>query len=101
MSDDETESDSVGPDIDLEKIASESSAESADANESDGTDAEHDDAGDGHGDHNDDHHSVDHDEPEGRTTAPQSDYSARQVAIGALVTAVGIAIAYGVPALLG
>lgn len=95
MSDDETESDSVGPDIDLEKIASESSEETADADHDEHADAE----SDGHGDHHDGHDH--HDEPDGRTTAPQSDYSGRQVAIGAIVTAVGIAIAYGVPALLG
>lgn len=35
-----------------------------------------------------------------RTTAPQSDYSQRQVAIGAIVLAVGLAIAYLAPGLL-
>lgn len=39
------------------------------------------------------------DEP-ARTTAPQSDYSQRQVAIGALVVAIGVAIAYLTPGLL-
>lgn len=98
MSDDERESDSVGPDIDLEKIASENSADQSDSEAgagTDHTDADHGTANDGHDDH--DHH----DDPDGRTTAPQSEYSGRQVAIGAIVTIVGVAVAYGVPALLG
>lgn len=36
-----------------------------------------------------------------RSTAPQSDFSKRQVAVGALVTAVGLVIAYAVPGLVG
>jgi len=39
------------------------------------------------------------DEPS-RTTAPQSDYSRKQVAIGAAVLAVGLAIAYLTPGFL-
>lgn len=39
------------------------------------------------------------DEPT-RTTAPQSDYSREQVLIGAVVLAVGLAIAYLTPGLL-
>lgn len=39
------------------------------------------------------------DEPS-RTTAPQSDYSRTQVAIGAAVLAIGLAIAYVTPGFL-
>jgi hypothetical protein len=35
-----------------------------------------------------------------RTTAPQSDYTNREVAVGAVVAAVGIGITFGVPLLL-
>jgi len=91
MSDDETESDSVGPDIDLEKIAEESDEIDADTG-----------AHDSHDDHGHDDHDHGHDEePQGRTTAPQSEFSTRQAMIGALVTAVGLVVAYAVPGLLG
>ncbi len=45
----------------------------------------------------------DHEEPgddEGRTTAPQSEYTARDVAFGAVVAAVGLLVTFGVPLLL-
>lgn len=35
-----------------------------------------------------------------RTTAPQSEYSNRQVAVGAVIAVVGLAITFGVPLLL-
>jgi hypothetical protein len=35
-----------------------------------------------------------------RTTAPQSDYTARDVAVGAVVAAAGLAVVFGVPALV-
>lgn len=93
---DEKESDSIGPDIDLEKIAGEddeSTGHGADA-EAHGHDA--------HGEETHGHDAHDHDdEPAGRTTAPQSEFTTKQAMIGAVVTVVGIAIAYGVPALLG
>lgn len=86
---DEKESDSVGPDIDLEKIASESDA--ADGSADHGTSG-----GESHG-----HDAHDHDsEPAGRTTAPQSEFTTRQAAIGAVVTAIGLVVAYAVPGLL-
>lgn len=85
---DEKESDSVGPDIDLEKIAGES-----DDSAEHGT-PDHDES---HG-----HDAHDHDSaPADRTTAPQSEFTTKQAMIGALVTVIGIAVAYGVPALLG
>ncbi|WP_254840282.1 DUF7550 family protein [Natronomonas marina] len=49
-----------------------------------------------HDDH--DHHP--HDSAGERTTAPQSDYTARDVAFGAVVAAVGLAVTFGVPLLL-
>lgn len=55
-----------------------------------------------HDDH-DDHGGGDgHDAPYAteRTTAPQSDYTARDVAVGALVAAVGMVVVFGVPLLL-
>jgi len=33
----------------------------------------------------------------GRSTAPQSEYTAREIAVGAAVAAVGVAITVGVP----
>lgn len=61
-------------------------------------------------DEGDDHEADAPDEREGiesgpgepstdRTTAPQSDYSGRDVAVGAVVAAVGVAITFGVPLL--
>ena len=47
----------------------------------------------GHGDH--EHHP--HEPTEARSTAPQSDYSGREVAIGAAVALVGLAVTFGVP----
>lgn len=41
-----------------------------------------------------------HDDEPSRTTAPQSPYTQRQVAIGAAVVAAGIVVAYLVPGLL-
>jgi hypothetical protein len=47
---------------------------------------------------------TDHDdhgeEDEGRTTAPQSDYSGRDVAIGAVIALIGILVVFGIPFLL-
>jgi hypothetical protein len=87
MSDDETESDSIGPDIDLEKIAE------------DGSDEDTHGSDDGHGHSHDAH---DHDDaPAGRTTAPQSEFTTKEAMIGALVTLIGIVVAYAVPGLLG
>jgi hypothetical protein len=37
------------------------------------------------------------DDPDGRTTAPQSDYTGRQVGIGFAVALVGLALVFGVP----
>ena len=37
------------------------------------------------------------DEPEGRITAPQSEYSTRQVGVGFAVLAVGLLVAYLIP----
>jgi len=91
---DEKESDSVGPDIDLEKIAEGSGEHATDEHDERHG---HDDQDESHG-----HDAHDHDdEPAGRTTAPQSEFTIKQAMIGALVTAVGIAIAYGIPGLLG
>ncbi|GAB3682013.1 hypothetical protein GCM10028857_07160 [Salinarchaeum chitinilyticum] len=97
MSDDEKESDSVGPDIDLEKIANESDADDDAAAAESSDAADHHDGGHGHDDGHDDQHDS---EPAGRTTAPQSDFTARQAAIGGIVTAIGLVVAYAVPALL-
>ena len=48
-----------------------------------------------------DDHDHDHgDEADGRTTAPQSDYTAGRVALGAVVAAAGLAVTFGVPLLL-
>ncbi|AGN02911.1 hypothetical protein L593_14885 [Salinarchaeum sp. Harcht-Bsk1] len=98
MSDDEKESDSVGPDIDLEKIAADGDGSHGDAAAGDadtghhGSDEEHSHGPDTH----------DHDDATtGRSTAPQSEFTTRQAMIGALVTAVGIVVAYAVPGLLG
>lgn len=112
---DEKESDSIGPDIDLEKIAKGGNASSDDSpgddsvegtGHDDGAQARADDPNDDtHGNAGDESHghdAHDHDSaPAGRTTAPQSEFTTRQAAIGGLVTLVGVAIAYGVPALLG
>lgn len=53
-----------------------------------------------HEDHDD--HGGDNDAPYAteRTTAPQSDYTVRDVAVGAVVAAVGMAVVFGVPLLL-
>jgi hypothetical protein len=49
-------------------------------------------------DHSDDGgHSDHHDHEEGRTTAPQSEYSGRDVTIGWAVAIVGIVVTFGVP----
>ena len=48
-----------------------------------------------------DDHDHGHDgEADGRTTAPQSDYTAGRVALGAVVAAAGLAVTFGVPLLL-
>jgi len=46
-----------------------------------------------HADH--DHHP--HESTATRSTAPQSDYTGRDVAIGAVVALVGVAVTFGVP----
>lgn len=54
-------------------------------------------------DHDHDHDSgadVGHDLDEGRTTAPMSEFTVRDVGIGAVVLAVGIAVAFAVPLLV-
>jgi hypothetical protein len=47
-----------------------------------------------------DDHDHGHDEEEGRTTAPQSEFTAQQVAVGFVVALVGLALVFGVPFLL-
>ena len=42
---------------------------------------------------------VGHDLEAERTTAPMSDFGSREVAIGFLVLAVGVAVAFGIPLL--
>jgi hypothetical protein len=44
----------------------------------------------------DDHGEAD----EGRTTAPQSDYTSRDIAIGAVIALVGLLVVFGIPFLL-
>lgn len=51
-------------------------------------------------DHDGDHGHGDSPYATERTTAPQSDYTMRDVAVGAAVAAVGLAVAFGVPLLL-
>jgi len=49
-----------------------------------------------------DHDDHDH-HPEGaagRSTAPQSEYTARDVAFGVLIAAVGLLVTFGIPLLL-
>ena len=48
----------------------------------------------------DDHEHHPHDSTGERSTAPQSDYTARDVAVGAAVAAVGLAVTFGGPLLL-
>lgn len=43
----------------------------------------------------DDHHP--HEPTGARSTAPQSEYTAKQIAFGAVVALVGIAVTFGVP----
>ncbi|MCU4742165.1 hypothetical protein OB955_00900 [Halobacteria archaeon AArc-m2/3/4] len=43
---------------------------------------------------------VGHDVDEGRTTAPMSEFTTRDVGIGAVVLAVGLAIAFAIPLLV-
>lgn len=53
--------------------------------------------------HDHDHDSgadVGHDVDEGRTTAPMSEFTTRDVGIGAVVLAVGLAVAFAVPLLV-
>jgi hypothetical protein len=38
-----------------------------------------------------------HDEEEGRTTAPQSEYTASQVGLGFAVALVGLVVTFGIP----
>jgi hypothetical protein len=53
--------------------------------------ADHSDDG-GHEDH--------HDHEEGRSTAPQSAYTNRDVAVGWVVALVGLLVTFGIPILL-
>ena len=48
----------------------------------------------------DDHDHGHGGEADGRTTAPQSDYTAGRVALGTVVAAAGLAVTFGVPLLL-
>ncbi|MFB6118424.1 hypothetical protein [Halosegnis sp.] len=48
----------------------------------------------------DDHEHHPHDDTAERTTAPQSDYTGREVAIGAAVALVGLLVVFAVPLLL-
>jgi len=50
----------------------------------------------GHEDHGDHEHHP-HESTEARSTAPQSDYTGREVAVGAVVALVGVAVTFGVP----
>jgi len=47
-----------------------------------------------------DHDDHEHASTDERSTAPQSDYTARDIAIGAAVAAVGLAVTFGIPLLL-
>lgn len=38
-----------------------------------------------------------HGDHEGRTTAPQSEYTSRDVAIGAVIALVGLLLTFGIP----
>ena len=51
-------------------------------------------------DDHDDHEHHPHGSDDGRTTAPQSEYTMGDVALGAVVAAVGLAVTLGVPLLL-
>ncbi|WP_276253538.1 DUF7550 family protein [Halomontanus rarus] len=54
-------------------------------------------------DHDHDHDSgadVGHDVDEGRTTAPMSEFTTRDAGVGAVVLAVGLAVAFAVPLLV-
>lgn len=83
--------------------------ESVQADETEAADhgAEHGEADHGEAEHDEDHHGDAAHAPESestfatdRTTAPQSPYTGRDVAVGALVAAVGIAFTVVVPFLL-
>ncbi|WP_411714010.1 hypothetical protein [Natronomonas sp.] len=47
-----------------------------------------------------DHDDHDDESNEGRTTAPQSDYSMREVAIGTVVALIGLGVTFGIPLLV-
>ncbi|MEF8841240.1 MAG: hypothetical protein V5A62_06385 [Haloarculaceae archaeon] len=51
-------------------------------------------------DHADDGHEDHHDPESGRSTAPQSDYTNREVGIGLAIALVGIFLVFAVPILL-
>lgn len=51
--------------------------------------ADHSDADHGHEDH--------HDHESGRSTAPQSAYTTRDVAVGWVVALVGLLVVFGIP----
>jgi len=44
-----------------------------------------------------DHEHHPHEATSERSTAPQSDYTGREVAVGAVVALVGVAVTFGVP----
>jgi hypothetical protein len=44
-----------------------------------------------------DHEHHPHEATAVRSTAPQSDYTGREVAVGAVVASVGLAVTFGVP----
>ncbi|WIV67863.1 DUF7550 family protein [Natrialbaceae archaeon AArc-T1-2] len=44
---------------------------------------------------------VGHDLEADRTTAPMSEYTVRDVAVGVVIMAIGLAVAFGVPVLIG
>jgi hypothetical protein len=45
-------------------------------------------------------HDADHGSDDGRSTAPQSEYTTNQVGTGIVVALVGLLVAFGVPLLL-
>jgi hypothetical protein len=48
----------------------------------------------------DDHEHHPHRDEKGRTTAPQSEYTTRDVAFGVVIAAVGLLLTFGIPLLL-
>lgn len=48
-------------------------------------------------DEHEDHEHHPHESASGRSTAPQSEYTGRDVAVGAVVATLGLAVTFGVP----